>query len=166
MTFDNYFYTAYGARIIRNVIDFKKEFEYNHKRDMFILYTLLDRGYIYFHDEIMSVYEFTGRGIFSSLHFLERCYSRLLTYYISNKYLNYRHDDFFTKEVDSKRLVICKKFFGRELGWRIYIFFKRRKYLKKLYKEKIDKFKFIEDGHKLYTKKEYQQILELAKGQE
>ncbi len=165
VTFENYAYFALSARVCRNIIDFTKEYEANHKRDIFIYFAMLDKGPLYFQDEIMSVYVFNGKGVYSKLHRLERFYSRIYSFYKMNQYFKFRHDEFFTKQVDSQRLLISKKFFGKRLGWFLYIYFKRKKFLKKLITERKNKFNQIEQGHNLYNKEDMKYIKQLAKEQ-
>ena len=166
VTYDNYVYTALSARFYRNIIDFKKEYIANHMRDIFIYYLFLDKGPLYYHDEIMSVYVFNNKGVFSSLHTLERAYSRIYSFYKINKYLEYRHDKYFTDLVKSARLKICKKIFGCKLGWLIYLIFKRQKFLRKFHKDRCERFKQIEYGHNLFTNEEVLYLDELARGQQ
>ncbi len=154
ISFDNYIYLHLSSRIHRNVIDWNKEFVKNRKRDIFIYYAHLDKGPCYFHDEIMSVYNFTGKGVFSKLGNIESRYSTKYSFYAINKYLNYRHDRFFSKMAGTKNLKFLKLIFGKRIGWSLWIFLLRYSYMCELCKNKYAVFKTIENGHGYFSKTE------------
>jgi hypothetical protein len=70
----------------------------------------------------MSVYNFTGDGIWSKLSPVEQAITVDKARYICNKTLGYRHDDFFTSRTSRPKILKrMKKIFGMKLGWRIYM---------------------------------------------
>ena len=163
MTHNNYTYMHLSSRIHRNVIDFKKQYTNIRKRDIFIYHACLDKGPLYFYDKMMSVYNYTKTGVFSQLEYLESRYSNFYSYYAINKYLNYRQDNYFTKAINSKTLILYKHILGKQIGWALYMFFKKKKMLFKIFREKIKTFNKIEKGHKPYTKEEFCLLTKLSK---
>lgn len=159
--FEKYCYVHMSARIYRNVICWKKDYLLNRKRDFFIFFAYLDKGPLCFYDEKMSEYNYTTNGVFSSLSTYSQRYSNQYMYFTVNKYLNYRHDKFFTK-MFSKGLRKYKKLFGKRLGW--YLFMKKTKFklLKNAFKSHRRTLNNIERGHNLFPKS----FLDFCKNQE
>ena len=164
VTYDNFVYLHLSARIHRNVIDWETEYIRNRKRDIFIYHATLDKGLMYYHNEIMSVYTFSKNGVFSKLSHLESRYSNFYSYYTINKYLSFRHDNYFSAAVGSN-IKLYKKIFGKKLGWAIFMIRCRNKILKKILDEKRASLDRIEHGHQLFSEKEYKQIVEIANQQ-
>lgn len=165
ISFDNYIYLHLSSRIHRNVIDWNKSFVRNRKRDIFIYYAHLDKGPCYFHDEIMSVYNFNGKGVFSKLGNIESRYSTRYSYYTINKYLNYRHDKFFSKLAGTKKLKFLKLIFGKRIGWCLWIFLLRYSCMCELCKNKYNVIKNIEKGHGYFSKTECAYLDEISRQQ-
>lgn len=162
VTFDNYVYIHVSARIHRNIIDFKKEYEKIRKRDIFIYHLFLSKGPLYFYNKQMSVCNFTKKGVFSKLTALEQYYSTKYSYYANNKHLKYVKDAAFTKLVNSKCLKLSKFFLGKRLGWKIYILFKKISIIYETLKIKIKSLNNIEHKHEPYPKEEFIDMKKLA----
>ena len=108
-----------SSRIYRNVVDFNKT---PAIWDTHIFYAFLDKGPLYYHDEVMSVYNYTGEGKWSSLNSKQQAMVFDESSYKCNKLLEFRHDDFFTNKVtkpDSLRKI--KRLLGKKLGWKVYL---------------------------------------------
>lgn len=155
LSFEHYTYIHMSARVYRNIIDFDREYLLNRKRDFFIYFAFLDKGPLFFCDKIMSVYNYDGKGVFSSLSDTQSRYSNLYMYYTMNKYLGYRHDDFFTVIVNSELLKKLKTFFGRRIGWKLYITNTKRKLYNKELSYLKNKYNKIEAGHEPFPSQNY-----------
>jgi glycosyltransferase involved in cell wall biosynthesis len=117
--FENAPYLHTSSRIHRNIVKYSK-----HKRakgDIFLFYTYLDKGPLYYYDKVMSIYNISGKGIWSGLSQAEKVKAGATTQYELNRYFNYKHDIFFTRRVgETKRLNTYKKIFGKRLGWELW----------------------------------------------
>lgn len=108
-----------SSRVYRRVIDFNKN---PIMGDTLTFYSFLDKGPLYYHDEIMSVYNYTGEGVWSKLSSAQRAVTTDRAQHNCNKKLGYRHDDFFTSRVTKPNILKkMKKLLGRKLGWKFYI---------------------------------------------
>lgn len=107
-----------SSRIYRNVIDLEKN---PIRGDIFIFYSYLDRGPLHYHDKVMSIYNSTGNGVWSSLNPREQTFRTVRAMYRLNKMFDYRYDRYFSKNVKSRSLEKLKQIFGTRLGWMIYI---------------------------------------------
>lgn len=108
-----------SSRVYRRIIDFNKE---PIVGDTLTFYYFLDKGPLYYHDDIMSVYNFTGNGIWSKLSPAKQVVTVDKAQYMCNKRLEYRHDDFFTNKTSQPKILIrMKKIFGIKFGWKVYM---------------------------------------------
>lgn len=108
-----------SSRVYRNVIDFNK---HEIIGDTLTFYSFLDKGPAYYHDEIMSVYNYTEDGMWSKLSPSQQASTTDKAHYNCNRKLGYRHDDFFTHKISNPRILKkIKKYFGIRRGWFIYI---------------------------------------------
>ena len=108
-----------SSRVYRRVLDFNKN---PAMLDTLTFYSFLDKGPLYYYDEIMSVYNITGEGVWSKLSPAQKAVTTDNSYYRCVRALDYRHDGFFTsKTSNSKTLRKIKKILGVKLGWRAYI---------------------------------------------
>ncbi|HEX5798197.1 MAG TPA: glycosyltransferase family 2 protein [Candidatus Saccharimonadales bacterium] len=108
-----------SSRVYRRVIDFNKN---PIIRDTITFYSFLDKGPLYYHDEIMSVYNYTEEGVWSKLSPAQRATTTDRAQYDCNKKLGYRHDDFFTSRVSKPNILKkMKKLLGKKIGWKFYI---------------------------------------------
>jgi len=123
MDFDSMVYLHTSSRIYRNDIDLRTMF--NNKMlfgDIYLLYAYLDKGNLYYNDEVMSVYNISGTGSWSKLSRAEKIRGEDEAAFVANKMLGYRRDNFFTGRVHSKYLLRrLKMLLGKRLGWRIYL---------------------------------------------
>ena len=132
VTFDNVLYLHTSSRIHRNIVEFSENPD--AYSDIFLFYIFLDQGPLYYYDKIMSVYNITGEGAWSSLSTKNVAKALDLSQYKLNKFFNYKHDAFFTNRMQKiKSLKLLKKIFGNKLGWRFWYILK--------YFESPDRFK-------------------------
>jgi hypothetical protein len=129
VTFENALYLHASSRIYRNVIKFS---ENKHRvGDIYLFYSYLDKGPLYFYDKTMSIYNITGTGVWSSLSDVGREKQYDLSSYLLNKQLKYKYDEYFTRRAGSpKKLVRLKKIFGKQWSWQLWLFLKYREWLK------------------------------------
>jgi glycosyltransferase involved in cell wall biosynthesis len=123
MIFENAIYLHTSSRIHRNVVRFSKNS--NIYLDIVLFYLYLDNGPLYYFDKIMSVYNITGKGVWSGLTISE---TEKINDYLQgklNQFFDYKYDTFFTdRVVDKKNLELYKKRYGKKLGWEFWIFLK------------------------------------------
>lgn len=111
-----------SARIHRNIINLSKT-PVELLVDIFILYVFLDKGPLYYHDKVMSVYNITGLGSWSKLS--GRTQRKIVAdvFYKINLLLDYKFDVYFTRMVMKKKVLkLLKIFFGKHLGWRLWYY--------------------------------------------
>jgi glycosyltransferase involved in cell wall biosynthesis len=129
VTFKNISYLHISSRIHRNVVRFSEGRE--AFRDLFLFYIFLDKGPLYYYDKIMSVYNITGKGKWSGMSTVAVNKANALLQYKLNIFFNYKHDLFFTSRITgTKTLVLLKKIFGRNLGWKLWYFFKKYDFIR------------------------------------
>jgi glycosyltransferase involved in cell wall biosynthesis len=93
-------YLHSSARIHRNIVKFpESRQDYD---DTLYFYIYLDQGPLYYYDKIMSVYNITGKGVWSSLTEAERTKANNGIMHKINKYLNYKYDEFFMGRIKSQ----------------------------------------------------------------
>jgi glycosyltransferase involved in cell wall biosynthesis len=68
---DNFFTTHPSSRVFRNIIDFT-QFDSIYLADVIFYKILLSRGALYYDNQIMSVYNITGKGIWSGLTYEQK----------------------------------------------------------------------------------------------
>lgn len=119
-------YLHTSARVHRNIIDFNMiPFDVY---DIMLFYLFLDKGPLYYYDKVMSVYNITGRGVWTGLSKREQEQYYEVEMYKINAVLKYRYDSYFTKII--KNVALLNKFkivFGSKIGWKLYILFRHRK---------------------------------------
>lgn len=116
-------YLHTSARVHRNALNLKA---YLRKlpdvRDIHLFYGYLDQGPLYYHDQIMSVYNINNKGVWNKLSAKDQAIQTEAAYRICNSLLHYKYDLFFTKKVSNiKLLERIKRILGVRLGWMIYI---------------------------------------------
>lgn len=121
ISMDNFFYIHLSSRIHKNILDFKDKYKNIRKRDRILWYLLLEAGKTYYDDKMLAVYNLSPKGIHANMHSSLQRLSRILILYNVNKFLNFKYDDSFTKQAQSKFLVKSKKIFGKYIGWKIFI---------------------------------------------
>lgn len=114
---ENNLYLHNSARILRNSYPLPIG-------DLYIYHIFLSLGYCYYYDEVVSVYNITGKGVWSKLSAKEQEKELCAMYYALNKYFNYKYDDYYTSRLPEK-LKRYKKIFGTKLGWMIFLKLKR-----------------------------------------
>lgn len=93
-------YLHMSSRLHRSVIDFKKN---PVKGDIYLYYSFLDRGPLYYHDKIMSVYNIEGKGEWSKLSFRDQQKRADKAQHNLNRTFKYRHDRVFSSNVSNKK---------------------------------------------------------------
>lgn len=123
VTFENVVYLHTSSRIHRNVFEFPRERDVY--KDIFLFYIYLDKGPLFYYDKVMSIYNVSGKGAWSSLSILDKMGANTILQYKINKYFNYKYDEFFTNRIEKKNILLfLKKIYGINLGWEIwYIFY-------------------------------------------
>lgn len=114
-TFPEYIYTHSSARVYRNINRLPVF-------DIQIYYFMLNLGRCYYIDEVMSVYNITCKGIWSSLSPKEAALESSGIYYSLNKLFNYKYNDYYISNVyKPKKLKRYVRLLGKHLGWWYYI---------------------------------------------
>jgi len=90
-------YLHTSARLYRNIVDFKSISDKFPLLDIFVYFLFLDKGYLYYYDVPMSVYNITGTGLWSKLNQNEQAHDSAKAYALVNEMLDYRYDDYFNK---------------------------------------------------------------------
>jgi len=113
-----------SARIHRNVINFSSGIEIHG--DIYLFYRYLDKGPLYYYDKIMSIRNYTGKGMWSGLSQAARESLAIIDNYLLNKYLHYKHDDFFTRRAGNPKLLLqLKRYFRAQTSWEIWFVLKK-----------------------------------------
>mgnify|MGYP001234657852 CR=1 FL=1 len=123
LVFENAPYLHTSARVHRSVIKYSKKSKIHG--DIYLFYSYLDKGPLYYYDKIMSVYNITGRGTWSGLSVavIERL--AVIDNYQLNKYFNCRYDEYFTRRArNPKTLLMLKRIISKKLAWEIWFFLK------------------------------------------
>ena len=115
-------YLHTSSRIYRNVIDFQKYPRGLIMGDIYVYYLFLDKGYLYYYDKIMSVYNILENGTWAGLDKKKQERNTEIAFFAINNLLDYKYDLFFTKKIKkAKMLDIFKRILGLRLGWRLYL---------------------------------------------
>jgi glycosyltransferase involved in cell wall biosynthesis len=123
LVFENAPYLHTSARIHRNVIKYSEKTKIHG--DIYLFYNYLDKGPLYYYDKIMSVYNITGKGVWSGLSasVMERL--AVIDNYQLNKYFNYKYDEYFTRRArNPKTLLMLKRIFSKNMAWEFWFFLK------------------------------------------
>ena len=131
MNFDNFMYVHPASRIYRNIFDFTKEYANLRKRDIYMLYIFLDKGDFYYDKSLTYVYNISPKGIWSGLSIAEKKFAIMYRTFVINKILQYRHNDYFKKEINKTFLNLITSILGKRLGWKIFEKEREKRYLKK-----------------------------------
>ena len=116
VTFENILYLHTSSRIHRNVAELPKGRDFY--TDLFLFYIFLDKGPLYYHDKIMSIYNITGAGAWSSVSTAGINKANAILQYKINKFFNYKYDVHFTsRALEANTLQLLKKICGIKAGW-------------------------------------------------
>ncbi len=114
-----YFYLCPSAHISSWVY---KKITFSSVRDVVMYYQILSSGPAYYHDEIMSVYNYSGSGLYSSMNKKEKDKQKFIYCYITSKEMNFKHDIFFSLRYRIPLIsYIYKALFGIEKGWKRFL---------------------------------------------
>jgi len=108
-----------SSRLYRNCIDLKNVPEHMFQIwDTNSMYIYLAAGNLVYIDEAMSLYNWTGDGIWSGLNAFERRVMMLKIRYDISKYFNFAYEKKFYAK--SKLLRFSKLLFGVRAGWFVF----------------------------------------------
>ncbi|MDR2368961.1 MAG: glycosyltransferase family 2 protein [Deltaproteobacteria bacterium] len=92
--------------------------------DMYLLFFYLALGPCYFHSEVVSVYNMTGSGSWSSLDRITQWRQTMAGFYALNKLYNFRYDDSYSHCLFTKRRHLLwwpiKRVLGPKRFWKWY----------------------------------------------
>lgn len=150
VSFDNYTYVHPSARIHRNCIDWNSEFREVLKADYPLYMLSLSRGKCFFEDKIKSVWNFNGKGLYSSMNPALRSFGDLLLDYKLNKVLKFKFDHFFrNKNKSSLKYPYLRWLLGNNLYWLLMCYGLKKQYIEKQ-KEKIRQdIRYIEKRYEI-----------------
>lgn len=125
VSFYNYTYLHTSARVYRNIFNFKSYdrniFDISWEINMYFLY--LDKGKVYFENDVMSVYRYSGNGIWSSMSQYEIDRKNAKFYFTANNFFNDKYAAVFIRWLPkSIYKSIIKRIFGPKIGMRLLQF--------------------------------------------
>lgn len=113
------------AHVSTRIIRFNPHFPVG---DLTSFHYFMSLGPCYYHSEVVSVYNFTGKGIWSSLSSEQARHRLFNTLYLINKMFSYKYDNIYTKDLITKKRkrlfwALIKKILGPEKFWDFYFNF-------------------------------------------
>ncbi len=148
VSIENYIYLHPSARIHRNNVDWS-EFKNMRMSDFYLFNISLAKGKCFFKDEIKSVWNYTGKGSWSSFNANMQKYSSVIQNFSVNYFLNWKYDKFFTRRSGIKNLKLLKLFLGKWGGWRLGVYLTKLSAIRKEARNIKKKYKDIEILYKL-----------------
>ncbi|GHV57448.1 hypothetical protein FACS189460_4030 [Deltaproteobacteria bacterium] len=114
-SFHNFFYLHLSARVFRNIKPLPRG-------DMAMLHFLLLQGPGWYHNECVSIYNYSGNGAHSAFTEDEQLLQALKGIYQLNKFFNFKlHDWYVSSTVKKKRYYqFLELVLGRKLAWSVY----------------------------------------------
>lgn len=112
-TLENSQYTHISGRVFRNI-------PFPDLRDTFMYHYLLAQGSGYYCDRVMSVYNYNGEGVWSSLPKRTQDILNYQMMYDLNHFFDYKYDVYYTQLMPEK-LRKYKRWLGKKLGWKIFL---------------------------------------------
>lgn len=106
-------YTHISARVFRNM-------KFPNNGDTFMYHYLLSQGNGYYHNAVMSVYNYDGSGIWSKLSARQQKRENYKILHELNSTLEYKYDTYYT-HLMPKSLMVYKIIWGAEKGWEKFI---------------------------------------------
>lgn len=106
-------YTHISARVFRNTV-------FPNLGDTFMYHYLLSRGDGYYHDEIMSVYNYDRTGAWSKLTAAQQTSVNYKLFQLLNQTFDFKYDDYYTALMP-KSLKFYKLLLGKKMGWNKFI---------------------------------------------
>lgn len=106
-------YTHISARVFRNT-------EFPNLGDTFMYHYLLSRGNGYYHDKIMSVYNYDRTGAWSKLTPTQQTSANYRLFQLLNHTFDYKYDKYYTALMP-KPLKYYKLLLGKKMGWNKFI---------------------------------------------
>lgn len=88
--------------------------------DTFMYCYLLSKGDGYYHDEIMSVYNYTGKGVWSQLSQEQQKNEHFKVYYKLTRASDFKYDDYYSQQVQGN-IKSYKKYLGSKIGWYFFL---------------------------------------------
>lgn len=116
-------YLHFSSRVYKNIFDFTKINKNIVSWDIGIYYLFLDKGYCYYHDEVMSVYNnINETSVFYNASIVLKNYLVVNIFYELNKHFNYKYDNCLTQQCAySNDLIKFKNHLGIIEGWETFI---------------------------------------------
>ena len=119
LSFKNYVYIHPGARMYRNIFDFKKLKKIPLK-DIYLWYLYLDRGKVFFEHEIMSQYNINPAGMWNKNTTEQKLKIQINSAIVCNEFFKYKYAKFFAKQIHDPKLKKLKKYFRYKIAMWIY----------------------------------------------
>lgn len=151
----------WSGRVYRNCIDFKKEYVNVRKRDGIMNEIYASKGLVYYEDKIMSCYDRTTNGVWTSQSVFQQQFSSLYRIYISCKIFHFKYDTIFIKKFNIKKISIYKKIFPIRIAWIIWIYYYKYKFIKKEIKKIFKIYHDICKGHDLFSEEDIKTLQKL-----
>jgi len=97
ISFDNYIYLHTSARIYRNNLIFSDllKYPYTYKGEIYFWWTFLSKGKVFFDHKITSVYNITGKGVYTRLSQKEQKRRMFICCMKATKLFNNKYSIFF-----------------------------------------------------------------------
>lgn len=106
-------YTHISARVFRNT-------SFPNLGDTFMYHFLLTKGKGYYHDEIMSVYNYDKTGVWSRLSKEQQKNENYKLFQLLNDTFDYKYDAYYTGLMP-RSLKLYKLLLGKKRGWNKFI---------------------------------------------
>lgn len=114
-----------SARIYRSDFKFHKIVQ---PIDVYHFYYHLTKGSLYYYDKIMSIYNFSGDGLWSQISDKKRLYFDQTFQFRMCQFLNFEYENLWLKNImsveDATKIKNYKKKFGTKLGWYLWFIIK------------------------------------------
>jgi glycosyltransferase involved in cell wall biosynthesis len=125
-------YIPTSSRIYRTVTSYPEKMSFS---DIFIYYLYLDKGLLYYYDKVMSVYNYSGKGVWSRMKKNDRDTLDYIVIGELNVFLGYKYDQHFTNGLRHPLLMEAfKRTFGRDRAWKVWLFYRNLK-CRRIYKK-------------------------------
>jgi glycosyltransferase involved in cell wall biosynthesis len=112
-------YFPTSSRVYRNVTSYPEKMSFS---DIFIYYWYLDKGPLYYYDKVMSVYNYSGKGVWSRLNVNDRNELDYVVIGELNVFFSYKYDWHFTRCLRHPLLMkALKRMVGKDRAWKTWL---------------------------------------------
>lgn len=126
-------YLHFSSRVYRNVFDFNTIDKHIVAFDIGIYYLYLEKGFCYYYDKTMSVYNTNDKSFYFTKTFSQREEIDFLVLQKLSAYLNYKYNKIFVNMFLNQNLFKnIEEIYGQKKVWDLYI--NMKKIFKKTYK--------------------------------